>query len=164
MAARTTSLPDGPRMVAFRAAEEVLRADPALAATIKTWSTWKGEGDDRMPTASGMLPFLQMSPVMLPNESMGVDRKVAVLGVRIRVAVAGLIAEDIVNLWDAVEDALVKGRAFQETTVHCFLNSKHVFVAKLESPAINAWQSATNPPSTFLEGAGMLILRVSRSA
>jgi hypothetical protein len=165
MASRTTFLPDGPRMKAFRALERVLREDPALAGAVKTWASWRGDGLDKMPLASGMMPYIRLSPVVMPSEIMGVGRSVAVLGVRVEVGVAGLVAEDIVNLWDAVEDAVVREKPFGDTTVMCFLQREGgAFFHRAETPGIDAWQTKDNPPQEFLAGAGMIVLRISRPA
>lgn len=164
MAGRTTDFADGPRMLVFRAVEAMLRADPVLAARVKTWSTWDGSGNDAMPVASAQAPYLQLSPVMLPSEVQAVGRRVAVLGIRIRVAVSGLVAEDIVNFWDAVEDALTLNKLFQQTTVYCALGRLQCFSHRFETPGIDAWQTRDNPPNQFLEGAGLLVLRISRTA
>lgn len=163
MAARTTSFPDGPRMIVFRAVEAMLREAPELK-DVRTWSTWNGQGLDKMPTATGNFPYLQLSPVMFPNQLLAVGLKAAILGVRIRIAVSGLVAEDIVNFWDAVEDALQINKNFRENTVYCTLQGLRCYSHRFETPGIDAWQSRGNPPSQFLEGAGMLVLRIQRTA
>lgn len=164
MAARTTSFPDGRRMAGFRALEAILREDPVLAANVRTWSTWDGAGNDAMPASPGMCPFLQLSPVMLPNERMGVTADVANVGVRVTLAVAGLVAEDIVDFWDAVEAALVRGKPFRGTTVLCFLESRGVNNIIIQQPAVDAWRSAEHPPDTFLKGTGLVLLKVRQVA
>ena len=164
MAARSTNFKDGPRIIVFRAIAAMLREDPVLADNVRTWSVWDGVGNDAMPTAPAMCPFLQVSPVMFPNQVLAVGRKAAILGVRIRVAVSGLVAEDIVDFWDAVEDALQINAKFRENTVYCTLQGLSCYSHRFETPGIDAWQNRNTPPDQFLEGAGMLVLRISRTA
>lgn len=164
MSARTTDFKDGPRMIVFRTVEAMLKADPVLADNVKTWSTWDGTGNDKLPFTAQMGPLIQLSPVMLPSETLAVGRRAAILGVRIDTVVAGLIAEDLVNFWDAIEDALQINRPFRESTVYCTLQGVSCYVHRFDSPGIGGWGAHGNPPTMFLEGTGLLVLRISRTA
>jgi hypothetical protein len=164
MAARSTTFPGGARMRVFRAVEAILKEDPALADRVKTWSSWDGEGGDQMPTASGMLPYLQLSPVVQDTNTWGVEAVAVNFAIRVRIAVPGLVAEDIINYWDAVEDALVRRKPFRDTDVLCYLASQGCDFHVLSRPGFGAWESAKHPPDKYLEGDGLLLLKIRKRA
>jgi hypothetical protein len=98
-------LADAPETLVFRAFEQVLRNDAALAV-VRIWSTWRGEDADliEMPSSS-QCPFLQLSP--WPTSS---DRETEIqhqmpLTVRLRLAVVGTNADNLINFCGAVRAA-----------------------------------------------------------
>lgn len=163
MAARTTSFATGPRMIAFRALESVLREAPSLQE-VRTFTSWTGERLDGTQVATGMMPYLGMTPLGLPNEIMGQGRNLADVAVRIEIAVQGLVAEDFINFWDAVEDAVVKGRDYRDTSVFCFLQTHRILINRVVAPPLQAFGTEHEPASEFLAGSGLIVLRISRSA
>jgi hypothetical protein len=163
MAARTTPFPDGPRILVFREVERIMRADAGLKP-VKVWSTWDGTMNDAMGITPSMCPYIQLTPLRRPSGPLGVGRRSAVLGIRITAAVSGTIADDLVNFWDAIEDALGIDRTFQQSTVYCTLQSHKAYFHQFTEPGLDAWSSPQNPPVQFLQGSGLLELRISRSA
>lgn len=166
MPTRTTAFPDGPLIRVFRKVEEILKADPVLAGNVRTWSTWDGASTmaDTAPITPSMCPYIQLSPVKLPSDVQAVGRSVVFLGIRITAAVEGLVAEDIVNFWDAIEDSLTLGKQFQGSTAYCTLQGLKAFSHRFVAPGIDAFQSKDNPSHLFLQGSGLLVLRISRTA
>jgi hypothetical protein len=163
MPSTADDLPDGPRTLAFQAVEDILREDPVLMGYVKTWSTWRGDGNDTMDVVSTMCPYLQLTPVPLPNRPLGESRREAVLGIDIRIATAGLLANRIINFWDAVEDALVRGKPFRQTNVLCYLQGFHAFYSDLTGPVVGRY-GGPDASNMFLEGTGRMILKISRTA
>jgi hypothetical protein len=161
MAFRSTDFPTGREMGAFRAVEEILREDPVLAPRVRTWSTWRGEQVDTMPLVPAMCPYLQMSPVMFPDEPMGEGAHKANFGIRMRLAVDGVVAEDIVNFWSAVRGAVVRRKPFRDTNVLCHLQAYHVIALVIQQPAVGAFKTPDDPPLDLLVGAGMILLKVA---
>lgn len=163
MPSTAADLLDGPRTLAFRAVEDILREDPKLAGYVRTWSTWRGDGNDTMDLVSSMCPYLQLTPVPLPNRPLGEGARTAVLGVNIRVATEGLLANRIMNFWDAVEDALVRAKPFRDTNVLCYLQRFRAYYSDLTGPVVGKY-GGPDASNMFLEGTGRLILNVSRPA
>jgi len=164
MASRTTSFATGPMMLVFRKVEEIMRADPVLAQGVKTWSTWNGSANDAMPVTPSMCPYIRLSPISLPPVQQSVSHVAAALGIRIESAVAGLIAEDIVNFWDAIQDSLHIDKPFQGSTAYCTLQGVKAFSHEFTRPGFDAWRNEQNPPTAMLQGTGLLVLRVTRTA
>lgn len=163
MAGTADDLPDGPRALAFRAVEDILREDPKLDGYVRTWSTWRGDGNDTFEVAASICPYLQISPVAMPNRPLGEGVRTAVLGVNIRIATAGLLANRIMNFWDAVEDAMVRAKPFRDTTVLCYLKEVRAYYSDLTGPAVGKY-GGPDASNMFLEGTGRLILNISRPA
>lgn len=156
MANRTTNFPDGRRIRAFRGVEAVLRADPGLVAAGVSFRTWDGTQVDSAEVTSGMCPLIRLSPEVLPNEPITQAKSIARFAVKVEVFAAGLIAEDIVNFWDAIEAAMVRTRPFRQTDVECYLNGLLGSIRLMVTePAFGSWKSDT-PPDQGLAGVGRI--------
>jgi hypothetical protein len=92
--------------LAFRAVVAVLRADPVLDRNIRTWQVCKGDAGEWKPFSEVMLPALLVVPefdmIRLDDEEDYVER----LAIRIRQGVTGTNADDRLDLWGALRDAL----------------------------------------------------------
>lgn len=164
MAGRTTDFPDGPRIKAFRACVDIVREDPVLSTRLKTLSAWDGSPSDKSPVTPDKCPYLQMSPVTRPNQPNGERNRLAALGISMKIAVAGLVAEDLVNFWDAIEDCFARNKAFRDTTVYCHLQGLAVWQLGIESPGLDAWKARGKMPDQFLMGEGSIVLQINRTA
>lgn len=164
MAGRSTDFADGPRIKAFRACVDIVREDPVLATRIKKLSAWDGSDGDKSPPATGQFPYLQMSPYTIANAPNGERNRMAMLGISMKIAVAGLVAEDLVNFWDAIEDCFVKNKPFRDTTVYCHLQGFAVWQLQITSPGLDAWKARGKAPDQFLMGEGSIVLSINRTA
>lgn len=120
-------LPRGKRTQLFRAVEEILRDDPALARVVKTWRSFEGEPGDLDPVVPDECPWvrlrLERRPIgWLPAESyMTVE-----VSVLIEVAVAGTCQDDLVDLWEAVEAALSVVSRYRGESIRDYLRHRAV--------------------------------------
>lgn len=150
----------GKRAKAFRAIEAILRADPVLSRVVKTWAAWTGDPEDAdgMEPVRAMMPMIRLSPLIAPNQPTTVQQKTATVVVRVEPFVAGLDADDLLNLWDAIEGAIGYARPFRGMTVDCWLN-KEVGSYNLEStlPGFNAWEGQSEP-TKYLSGNGRIAI------
>jgi hypothetical protein len=118
---KALDIPDGPRAIAFRAVERVLREDPSLDRVVKTWLSREGQKWDMEAPAPDMLPLVALSPMPRPDTNLtNVSAKVN-FAMSVEVWVPGSCVDDATNLWDLVCEALVLGKPFRETTVFEYL-------------------------------------------
>jgi hypothetical protein len=100
------------RTTAFRAVEAILREDPVLAGVVKTWRSREGHDDDLSVPATGMMPLIGLSPLPTPNAVDSIDEIKVRFEVSVQLFVEGTCVDDILNLWGAVEDAVVRTKPF----------------------------------------------------
>lgn len=156
MATRTTTFADGRRMRAFRGVEDVLKEDPGLLAGGANIRSWDGSQADFAEVASGHCPLIRIAPQVLPNQPITQAKSMARFAVKVELYVAGSIAEDIVNFWDAIEAAMVRTRPFRDTNVECYLKARCGSVLLMVTePAFGSW-SRTDPPDQGLAGVGRI--------
>lgn len=106
---------------AFRAIEEILRSDPVLSGVVKTWRSREGTDNDMQPVGYDQLPLVSLSPVPRPNTILGVDENKVNFAVSVELWVQGTCVDDILALWEAIEDAILHGKPFRDTTVADYL-------------------------------------------
>lgn len=99
-------LPTSPRMALFRLIDQRLRADPTLERTVKEWRSWQGVPDDAKPFGQGQLPAVRLTPRSGPEGWWASDSQKGTLFVMAEVITPGLCADDLDNLWFAIERAL----------------------------------------------------------
>ena len=158
-------LPDGKRVRAFRAVEEILREDEALKRVVKTWVSWDGSPGDTAVPALAMMPMIRLSPRVEPSETFSNVQRSAAVGVRVEVMAAGLHANDIVNLWDAVEDALVDLKPFRHTTVGCYLREiADAIRLTVPEPGFAARETREPGSHKFLTADGIVVVSFLRLA
>lgn len=159
------ALPDGKRVRAFRAVEAILREDDALKRVVKTWVSWDGSpGDTARPTLD-MMPMIRLNPRIEPSESFSNGQRIGSIGLAVEVMAPGLHANDIVNLWDAVEDALVDMKPFRATTVGCFLRQE-VGASRytVPEPGFAARETREAGSHKFLTAEGVVVVTFLRNA
>lgn len=156
MAIRTTSFPEGRRIRAFRGVEDVLKEDPTLLAAGVNVRSWDGQQPDFAEVASGHCPLIRLAPEVLPNQPITQAKSMARFAVKVEAFVAGSIAEDIVNFWDAIEAAMVRTKPFRDTNVECYLKARCGSVLLLVTePGFGSWSRA-EPPDQGLAGIGRI--------
>jgi hypothetical protein len=120
------------RFVAFKAVADVLRHDPRLRGVVKHWAVWEGLPTDDDPAATGKLPWVRVTPVMLPCEplcSLGGGRGLtfAPMDIHVEVAVEGSSIADAMKLWRLAELAFTPSHGLALAAVQ----------ARLEAAGIN---------------------------
>jgi len=96
----------GVRSKVFRAIETVLRADPVLDRTIRTWVTWDGTNPSQSADLPGMCPILRLEPSVGPMGWFDPSSQFGPLVIRVGMVVQSYHAEDYLDLWEAIEGAL----------------------------------------------------------
>lgn len=128
------------RKVAYRAIEAVLREYPPLAEQVKSWRTRSGAPGEMTPPSADMMPLIGLSPIPNPSEIMTVDHQRVNFMVSVQLFVKGTGVDDILDLWEDVEDAIRDDQPFRGTTVREFLCS----CLDAEGPAgVNVLRSVT---------------------
>lgn len=155
--------PAGKRVKAFRAIETILREDDTLKRLINHWSSWNGDRIDTMVPTLDILPMIQLRPRIERNREFTQAHRAAGMGVSIRVMVPGLDADYLINLWDAVEDALVGSKPFRNGNVGCFLQQECGAVHfEVREPGFGAWQTRGAEPTRYLAGEGLVVVSFLR--
>jgi hypothetical protein len=101
-------LPDGQRTQIFRQVEAFLRNDPILARVVRgdAWKDFSGNPNDAAALAPAQAPAIRIAPAPGPMTWATPDSMRAPLYINIECCVAGLVADDVLNLQDAIERAI----------------------------------------------------------
>lgn len=94
------------RAQAFRVIETILRRDAVLSGVVKTWRSREGFDTDYDLPAYDMYPMIALSPQPVPTELMSIDQIKINFSVSVQMFVHGSCVDDILGLWEAVEDAI----------------------------------------------------------
>lgn len=158
---------------AFRAIETILREDPVLAEHVKTWRSREGHDEDMQMPGWDMCPLIALSPIPRPNTILGVDESKINFAVSVELFVQGSCVEDILALWEAVEDAVVDDKPFRGGKVRDYLCSilslspgpRGVMVLRPQMPAFFdvSLKNKANDPG-MQSGIGILTCFLSRPA
>lgn len=161
MASRSTEFPDAPETKAFRAVEAILRADPDLIANGVKFRSWNGDRADNQPIASGDSPLLRISPeIVAPDSPKTMGLNEAHFAVKVELFVKGFIADDIVNFWGVVRNAMVRTKPFLGKNVQCYLTTEaNVSRSWVSAPGFGSWQSK-ELPDNGLAGVGRINLLI----
>lgn len=87
---------------------EIMQSDDVLGRAIQTWMVWDGSKTvpSHRPDVSSMAPILRMEPAISPATWFDPSSQAGFLQVKIRLIVKSFVAEDYLNLWEAVMDSL----------------------------------------------------------
>lgn len=96
-----------PHALVFRAVEKILKSNPRLNQTVKTWRSWTGDTKDLQPLeASGAAPAIELNPHSTASGWLDPARHEEDFIVQVRIMIAGTRYEDGVNLWRLCELAM----------------------------------------------------------
>lgn len=112
--------PDGLRSRAFRAVERVLREAPGLALGVKTWSTLEGVDTDMGVVGVDMCPLVALSPSPRPDRKLTGEHASVNFLVYVEVYARGSCVNDILNIWDAVGEAMRHDRPYRDGDVQSY--------------------------------------------
>jgi hypothetical protein len=146
MATPTLPLDPAPRTNVFRAIDRMLRADATLRRVCPPdrpgkFRSWSGDPADKNVFGADQAPGIRITPCALgPDVWYSPDAQEADLGVRVELLVKGTNADDLMNLWWAVQKA-VSGQANANTLVAAGSFSG---VVSFQAPAFPADDAAAN--------------------
>jgi hypothetical protein len=77
-----------------------------LAKTIRTWKLWDGSKLAQGPDLSSEMPVLRLEPAIGPQTWWSPDAHIGPLMIRVNYSIQTRYVEDVLNLWEAIENAL----------------------------------------------------------
>jgi hypothetical protein len=102
----------------LRKVESILKVDPTLKRTVKTWRTWREKPGQNAPFGSDLpLPAVRITPINGPQFWKFPDAFVGDLYLRFEMLLQGCDVDDPLNLWWAMETALYPGGAQTLTNI-----------------------------------------------
>lgn len=119
---RIGKMPDGKRSTIFRALIKIVKEYPPLAEEVKLWIEGTNSPADRTPYAIKVLPAVRFRPYTVGIEELAVTRRRYLFGVYVDIFTPGLHFNDFLNVWEAIEDSLVRTRPYGNTTVFGYLH------------------------------------------
>lgn len=99
-------LKDSPETLVLRAVIRVLKTDPVLMSAVKSWCVWDGSSNDAADRTKAGYPHVSIVPQ--PGETGWQEESMhrSHLTVAIETFVAGTNADDMLNLWSAIRQAI----------------------------------------------------------
>jgi hypothetical protein len=143
-------LPSSPEQIAFRFVEQILRSDPLLSATMRTFRAWRGEPDDFRGPTFALCPFVMITPWPEPSARRTEIQHQMNLDIRIEVAVGGSDFDQLFNFWAAVRTAIFPIVEPRRTTVLNMSNEAKVTRSQI---TLNAYGWKPESESLRLIGA-----------
>jgi hypothetical protein len=147
-------LPTDATTTLFRALERVLRSDPVLKATVKTWRTYEGRPEDVQPPASTGLPWVRLTPRLGADDWWASSTMVGRLYLDAEIVIEGTCADDLLNLWGAVERAVYPNDAAARLAIQARLRAEgkaHTGLVGFSRP-----QFAADPEANQIEARAWL--------
>lgn len=105
---------------AFRVIEDILRTDPNLVE-IKTWRSREGNDTDMQMPSLDEMPMVALSPIPQPNTILAVDGTKINFAISVQLFVQGSCVNDILAIWEAIEDAILIDKEYQGVPLRDFL-------------------------------------------
>ncbi len=99
-------LPQSPRVALFRKIDAVLRADPIVKGATKTFRSWQGRPEDRLPLGISEAPGLRLTPHGVNQGQWSTDSMSGTLQIDCEMIIPGFCCDDLDNYWYAIERAL----------------------------------------------------------
>jgi hypothetical protein len=171
MAERTTNFPSDTGALLFRGVCDIFAEDPVMVAAGVQFRTWAGERTDFAPPATGSMPIIRLSPKLMPNELDAQGSTTSVMNVIVECYARGWYAEDILNMWGAVQNCMVRLKPFRNTNVQCFLGNiantefaTGAYRSFIMGPTITDYGSKDNVPEQYMTAVGSVVLKWRRPA
>jgi hypothetical protein len=99
-------LPQKTRATVFRLIVQRLQTDPVLSGVVKSWLVWKASPIDRSGITLGLTPAIRLTPQIGATDWYTPDSMLGPLQIKVELQVEGIDADDCLNLWEAIEEAL----------------------------------------------------------
>lgn len=99
-------LKQGNRARVFRKIVEQLKADETLSNAVPTFLVWDDSEADGNPIHSGMMPAILLTPQPMWTGWYSEDAHAGMLVINVEIDIESRHADDYLNLWEAVENAL----------------------------------------------------------
>lgn len=161
------------RAQVFRIIETILRRDPVLSGVVRTWRSREGFDTDYDQPAYDMYPMISLSPMPRPNELMSIDELKINFGMSVGVWVQGSCVDDILGLWEAVEDAISINAQFNGQPLQQYLCPRILEPDGNTRTIMNLWPMAPaftevilgKPGNdvTYQTGTGLLVAKILRN-
>lgn len=101
----------------MRQIESILKTNPVLKRTVKTWRTWREKPGQNSPFGTDSdLPAIRISPVNGPDIWRYPDALVGPLYLNFEMLIPGSEYEDVFNLWFALCTAIYPGSSATPST------------------------------------------------
>jgi hypothetical protein len=94
-----------PHRLAFRRCVRVMQSDSRLRAAVKTWFVWDGSAADRLDFTLGLCPAVAVVPGRTPDTFLGPSGFLSRLTMEFTLSVAGTNADDLFDLYHAIQRA-----------------------------------------------------------
>jgi hypothetical protein len=98
-------IPTSQETAVFRVVDQVLSNDPALAATINTYLSWRGTNLDTIEPALNLCPFLRISPVTVQTQWATEIQHLARPSIIFEIATVGTNYDNLGNVWGLIRAA-----------------------------------------------------------
>jgi hypothetical protein len=169
MATRTTNFADDTATLLFRGVCTIMQEDPQLVAGGVNFRTWDGTQPDFPEPVPGQMPLIRLSPKLMPNEKQTSNMIICVMDVVIECFAAGLIADDVTNMWGAVLNSIVRAKPFRGSTVDCWLSQQAAnaiynpgggnYLTITKGPQSTSFSDPKNPPLSYQQAVGALTIK-----
>lgn len=166
------ALNDCLRTLVFRKIVQIMKDNPILKRTIRqtSWYTWDGRIDMKEdPFVQGGIPAIRMTPVSQPARPLTNVRFESQFLIKIEIGVPGLVIDDIMNLWDAMHNAIFTGdgsrallTALQQLSASVTPAGQNVISVGLGTPAFTPVMSAVGSEMIIADGDIWVNLMVPR--
>ncbi len=83
-----------------------LKNDPILGREIKTWLAWDGPVKSNLGLSAASFPSIRLTPSIGPQSWYTPDSNIGPLIVKVELDIRGEDADDFMNLWGCIEQAL----------------------------------------------------------
>lgn len=101
-------LPTYARTKVFRAIDDVLRRDPIISVVVRpeNFRSWRGDPNDGTEFSFSSSPAIRLTPYSGPADFKFPEAMMSMLYIKVEMLIPGTNADDQLNLWGAIEQAL----------------------------------------------------------
>lgn len=102
------------RSLIFRTLIEIVKSYDPLRKEVKLWVEGNGSEQDNLPFSLGVLPAVRFRPYTVQLQETFQNRRRISFGVYLDVFTPGTHFDDLMNLWEAIEDSVVNDRTLPD--------------------------------------------------